>query len=146
MVEMIKHFEVYLKGVAFTVETDHRALEFIITMKRGSPKLMRWAALLQEHHCTLVYRPGETNSVADALSRAFEEDCQGDPHYQTLQHTGPAKSPEEGGDVGTSPSVTQDRPRLVGGARGGARTQRKRPKAKRTLVNNAQAKKDLDRK
>jgi len=48
--------------------------------------------------------------------------------------------------VGTSPPVTQDRPHLVGGARGGARTQEKRPKAKRTLVNNAQARKDLDRK
>ena len=59
IIEAIRHFEIYLRGNSFVVETDHKALEFIQGMKRGSPKLMRWAALLQDHQCTIVYRPGE---------------------------------------------------------------------------------------
>jgi len=34
IVEAIKHFEGYLKGVEFKIETDHKALTFIQNMKR----------------------------------------------------------------------------------------------------------------
>lgn len=47
IIETIRHFEIYLRGNSFVVETDNKALEFIRGMKRGSPKLMRWAALLR---------------------------------------------------------------------------------------------------
>ena len=97
IVEAIRHFEVYLKGARFLVETDHKALTFIQTMKRGSPKLMRWAALLQEHNCQLTYRPGSTNVVADTLSRVFDEDaCQRDLDNQPLLQE-QAKPQEVGG-------------------------------------------------
>ena len=112
IIEAIRHFEIYLKGACFIIETDHKALEFIQTMKRGSPKLMRWAALLQEHNCTLTYRPGTTNAVADALSRMFEEDaCQRVLEDQPLLHL-PAKPPEVGGDVGPLSASHHDGPCL----------------------------------
>ena len=100
IIEAIRHFEIYLKGACFTIKTDHKALELIQTMKRGSHKLMRWAAILQEHNCTLTYRPGTTNAVADALSRMFEEyACQRVLEDQPLLHL-PAKPPEVGGGGG----------------------------------------------
>ena len=72
---------------------------------------MRWAALLQENQCTIVYGPGETNDVADTLSKMFErDDCQGAPEEMTLQQTSPAKSQEVGGDVGVSPTVNRPHP------------------------------------
>lgn len=104
--EAIKHFEVYLKGAEFKIETDHKALTFIQTMKRGSPKLMRWAAILQEHNCSLQYRPGPTNVVADTLSRIHEVERPDDqqqqvPHKENSEslHIPGATSLEVGGDV-----------------------------------------------
>ena len=110
IIEAVKHFDIYLRGTRFQVETDHRALEFIKTMKRGSPKLMRWAALLQEYDCSITYRPGENNQVADALSRAYEEDdgSQRAPGAEQTLQPGPAKSPLVGGDVGDPPDMHQD--------------------------------------
>lgn len=98
VIESIKHFGVYLRGASFTVETDHKALEFLT---KGSPKLMRWAALLQEHNCTVVYKPGETNQVADMLSRMHEQDEDNQNYYskqpnKILQQEA-ANSPEVGG-------------------------------------------------
>jgi len=109
IIEAIKHFEVYLKGAKFTIETDHRALSFIQTMSRGSPKLMRWATVLQEHNCEVTYRPGPTNVVADMLSRLHD----GEQQQQQAPSTGEfkswhrecANSQEVGGDVVTGPAT-----------------------------------------
>ena len=72
IIKVIRHFQVYLKGARFVIETDHRALTFIRSMKCGSPKLMRWATLLQEHNCHITYRPGSANAVADAQHLKFQ--------------------------------------------------------------------------
>ncbi len=94
----IRHFEMYLKGARFLVETNHKALTFIQTMKRGSP---RWAALLQEHNCQLTYRPGSTNTVADTLRKMLDEDaCQRDLDHQSL-----LVKPQ---DTGTSPTLWEE--------------------------------------
>lgn len=99
VIESIKHFGVYLRGASFTVETDHKALEFLT---KGSPKLMRWAALPQEDNCTVVYKPGETNQVADMLSRMHEQDEDNQNHSKQpnkILHQEAANSPKVGGDV-----------------------------------------------
>jgi len=111
IVEAVKHFEVYLRGARFTVETDHKALSFLQSMKRGSPKLMRWAALLQEHDCQFIYKPGQENVVADALSRMFDGEEIGDSQSRLevkslLDNT--AKPPEVGGDVMASPDCLEE--------------------------------------
>ena len=43
VVEAIRHFEVYLDGRTFTVQTDHRALEHLLTAKLVNRRLSRWA-------------------------------------------------------------------------------------------------------
>ena len=68
LVYAVEHFEVYLLGQPFTVYTDHQPLvsAFIVGL------LARWYLRLARFlpNMKLEYKPGATNIVADALSRA----------------------------------------------------------------------------
>ena len=75
LVYAVNHFEVYLLGNDFTVYTDHQALvsAFIPHMKSQVKGLLaRWYLRLSRFlpKMKLQYKPGITNKVADALSRA----------------------------------------------------------------------------
>lgn len=47
IVKAIEHFEVYLTGRHFTIETDHRALQFLQSARHLNGRLTRWALRLQ---------------------------------------------------------------------------------------------------
>ncbi|GMF48304.1 unnamed protein product [Phytophthora fragariaefolia] len=66
----IKLFRPYLYGRTFTILTDHAALKWLMTSNNLTGKLHRWAITLQEYEFDVQFRPGSTNVVADALSRA----------------------------------------------------------------------------
>lgn len=66
----VKLFRPYLYGRRFQLVTDHSALKWLMTSKNLTGRLHRWALQLQEYDFTIEYRPGSTNVVADALSRA----------------------------------------------------------------------------
>ena len=65
----VKHFRPYLHGQKFELQTDHRALQWLMTLKEPNERLMRWALRLQEFEMKITYRPGVQNQNADALSR-----------------------------------------------------------------------------
>ena len=46
VVEAVRHFEVHLHGQPFNVETDHRALELLLSSRVLNHKLTRWALFL----------------------------------------------------------------------------------------------------
>jgi hypothetical protein len=66
----IKLFRPYLYGRRFGLVTDHAALGYLMRSKYLTGRLYRWSLQLQEYDFTIVYLPGSTNGVADALSRA----------------------------------------------------------------------------
>jgi hypothetical protein len=66
----IKLFRPYLYGRCCEIITDHAALKWLMSSPNLTGKLHRWALTLQEFDFTVQYRPGATNVVADALSRA----------------------------------------------------------------------------
>ncbi|GMF52776.1 unnamed protein product [Phytophthora fragariaefolia] len=66
----IKLFRPYLYGRRFTIITDHSALKWLMSSPNLTGILHRWALALQERDFDVQYRPGATNVVADALSRA----------------------------------------------------------------------------
>ncbi|CAI7820602.1 unnamed protein product [Closterium sp. NIES-54] len=68
----IKHFRPYLYGSRFLLQTDHQALQWLMTTKDLTGKLARWSLLLQEYDFTVSYRPGETHRNVDALSRMHQ--------------------------------------------------------------------------
>ena len=62
-------FRVYVLGRPFTIQTDHRALEWMDRMKENNPRLTRWSLSLQPYDFTIEYRQGRKNGNADTLSR-----------------------------------------------------------------------------
>ncbi len=73
----------YLLGREFDLETDHRALTWIHSMKDHNARITRWYLALQPYHFKVWHRPGRLNVVADYLSR-----------FQVSTRLG-----EEGGDL-----------------------------------------------
>lgn len=78
-------FREYVLGRKVTIVTDHKALEFLLTSKFSSNRLMRWMLYIQEYDFEIRYRKGKDNVVADFLSRhpvqdgrlVNQEHCQG---------------------------------------------------------------------
>ena len=62
-------FHPYLHGTMVQVETDHQPLISLIQKTHPPGRLLRWALALQEYKFTMIYRRGQSNVVADALSR-----------------------------------------------------------------------------
>ncbi len=88
--ESVRHFAFYLYGRTFTVVTDHRSLESLMTAQQHNRRLYNWALKLTEFDFVVEYRKGRDNVVADCLSRRVGECIE----------EGEKTSSEEGGDVG----------------------------------------------
>lgn len=65
----VKHFRPYLLGREFKIFTDHQPLTWLFNVKDPGSRLMRWRLKLAEYNYEVVYKPGVTNTNADALSR-----------------------------------------------------------------------------
>ncbi|MGL5772764.1 MAG: RNase H-like domain-containing protein, partial [Bacteroidales bacterium] len=78
----LKRFRHLLLGRKITLQTDHKALTYLFSMKNQNAKLMRWALMIQEFDLNIVYLPGKINQ-ADILSR--EEKPTGKLDYITYQ-------------------------------------------------------------
>lgn len=64
----------YLYGARkIRILTDHQPLTFSLSNRNYNAKLKRWKARIEEYNCELIYKPGKTNVVADALSRLKTE-------------------------------------------------------------------------
>ena len=70
----VKKFHQYLSGRAFTILTNHKSLVSLLGEIKGVPlmasgRMQRWAIMFSGYQYKQRYRPGTTNSNADALSR-----------------------------------------------------------------------------
>ena len=64
----IQAFRIYLLGRPFTVQMDHRALQWLDRVKESNARLTRWSLSFQPYQFELAYRPGNQNGNADGLS------------------------------------------------------------------------------
>ncbi|KAL3999724.1 growth arrest and DNA-damage-inducible protein [Sarotherodon galilaeus] len=69
----IEALRYYLLGRHFTLETDHRALQWLNRMRDANARIAGWYLSLQPYDFTVQYRPGKSNVVADCLSRMSED-------------------------------------------------------------------------
>ena len=70
----MKKFHQFLFGHHFKIYTDHKPLLRLLNPERATPlmassRMQRWALTLLAYEYELIYRPGEQNGNADALSR-----------------------------------------------------------------------------
>ena len=67
----IKHFKHLLEGRDFTILTDHKPLTFAFVQKseKHSPRQTRQLDYIGQFTTDIIHIPGESNEVADALSR-----------------------------------------------------------------------------
>ena len=70
----VKKFHQFLFGRHFKIYTDHKPLLGLLNPERATPlmassRMQRWALTLLAYEYELIYRPGEQNGNADALSR-----------------------------------------------------------------------------
>ena len=64
----------YLLGREFDLETDHRALTWMNSMKDHNSRLTRWYLSLQPFQFQIRHRAGKTNVVADIANLEEEGD------------------------------------------------------------------------
>jgi len=87
----VKHFRPYLYGHTCNVYADHEALKALLNTPHPSGKLARWGLAIQKLNLRIHYRPGQTNKVADALSRCLvHSEASGDTQLK------PSVQPKDG--------------------------------------------------
>ncbi|ONH90941.1 hypothetical protein PRUPE_8G084500 [Prunus persica] len=69
LVRAIQHWEHYLAYKEFVVYSDHQALRYLNSQKKLNAQHVKWSSYLQEFNFSFNYKTGESNKVADALSR-----------------------------------------------------------------------------
>lgn len=68
----VKQFRHYLYGRKFDLQTDHKPLIWLASLKEPNSKLIRWKIKLNEYEFNISHVQGKENKVADALSRIRE--------------------------------------------------------------------------
>ncbi|GBG65761.1 hypothetical protein CBR_g52352 [Chara braunii] len=69
-----RYWRHYLHGAQFTVRTDNSVVQAFLTKSKLTPRQARWWRDLSEFSFTTEHIKGETNRVADALSRHPDHD------------------------------------------------------------------------
>jgi len=65
----IMHFRQYLQRNHFILRTDHKPLEWLVTVSDANGRKGRWVDMLQDFSFKIIHRPGLRHTNVDALSR-----------------------------------------------------------------------------
>ena len=71
--DALKTFETHLLGIPFTIITDHKALEYLVHKPLEMDRDKRWMEYMQRFEFNIEHIPGDTNTLADSLSRLYED-------------------------------------------------------------------------
>ena len=82
----IRHFQYFVEGRKFHVNTDHKPLAFVLqsSFDRRSPRQSRQLAYISEFTTDIRNIEGPANNVADALSRGIQALKQSPVDFETL--------------------------------------------------------------
>lgn len=99
----LKTFRPYLYGRKFTLFTDHRPLQWLFSLKDPNSKLYKWRVKISDYNFSILYKPGRSNYVADALSRIELNNLEDETQNQTPSPFSipnlPSVSPESRMDI-----------------------------------------------
>lgn len=97
--EALHKWEDKLLGRKINIITDHKALEFFESQVHLSHRQTRWMEFLSQFNYTITYVKGQTNKVADCLSRYYESDQEDEMHPYDEYVTANARLDPEGEDL-----------------------------------------------
>lgn len=69
IVGSLAKFRTFLVKSEVHIETDHKALWFLLSTRFLNDRLTRWTLAIQDYATKITYVPGTNNIAADALSR-----------------------------------------------------------------------------
>jgi len=69
MVYALHKFRHYLLGNKFTFYVDHMALVYLVNKPQVFGRLTKWLLLFLEYDFKIVYKPGKSHIMVDALNR-----------------------------------------------------------------------------
>ena len=69
IIEACRYFRPYVYGRKFIIETDHKPLTWLWSLKTPNIRLIRWRLKLEEYNYEIKYKKGCENKVANVLSR-----------------------------------------------------------------------------
>ena len=79
----LQQYHEYLQPKKFFIRTDHKALEYLMTMKHCMGRLARWTLISLNYNFEIIHIKGKDNTVVDTLSRI------------SVPESGPVSQPEE---------------------------------------------------
>ena len=92
IVEAVRKWKHYLTGKHFKLITDQKSVAYMFDTKHHSKikndKVMRWRIELSMYNFDIIYRAGEENIPADALSRVKSMSLTIDELHRSLCHPG----------------------------------------------------------
>ena len=72
----LEHFHHFVDGQKLYLQTDHKNITWLGSMKNFSGRLGRWVLRLSEYNAEVAYRKGAYLYVADCLSRnSLKDEC-----------------------------------------------------------------------
>jgi len=74
IVDALTAYHYLLAGNEFTIVTDHQPLMYLKTSRTPTKKQLSWRGYIGQFRTKIIYRPGQWNYLADALSRLYTED------------------------------------------------------------------------
>lgn len=69
VIKALRHFDLYLRGIPFTIITDCDSLKLTLAKKQVNALISRWSNELQYYNYKIDHRPGKLLPHVDALSR-----------------------------------------------------------------------------
>lgn len=74
IVRCLEEWDAELRSVSqFEIRTDHKNLEYFMSVRKLTERQMRWSLALSKYNFTISYLPGKQNERADALSRREQD-------------------------------------------------------------------------
>ena len=73
IIRCLEEWDDELRSVKFEIRTDHKNLEYFMTVKKLTERQIRWFLILFKYDFVINYITGKSNERADALSKREQD-------------------------------------------------------------------------